>query len=147
MTAVNPAGLPDRVRLGWLRAIVVILAGPPVGTLVYLAVAVIAELPEVALAEIGQMAGLFLVVGWMIGLASSIAAVVLVQWLGLSRQSGRCLLEAAAMGAIAAIVTMPISLLMLFGTGMPPLHVLPLIALCGAVALCATALPGLDRRH
>lgn len=142
MSGEAQASSGARIRLSGSRLGLVILAGPLAGALVYLAATLLFNLPEVSADDIVALGGLVLFFGWLLGLAPAIAAAILVQWLGLSRQPRRRLAEAAAIGCGAALVTTPVMVSVLFGVSLPPLYVLPLFALCGGVALCVTALPG-----
>ncbi|KFC65105.1 hypothetical protein FF80_02862 [Devosia sp. LC5] len=132
-----------RLRLGAWRLLAVTLAGPLVGALVYVVVSLLAQLPQVTFEDVVEMGGFMLVVGWMLGLVPAAVSALVVRFLGLAADAPRRLVEAMAIGALSAVVALPIILPVLFGLTMPPIEVVLLFGLCGAVAFCATALPGL----
>ena len=119
------------------------LVGPLVGALVYASVALLSALHELNPADAVDLAGLMLGIGWMFGLVPAATSALVVRILGLPRARPRRLLEAAVIGALSAFLALPAILPLLFGIAIPPVEVILLFGLCGAVALCATALPGL----
>ena len=132
-----------RLRPSAGRLMFITLAGPLIGALVYVAVALLAALPHVSVEDVIEMGGLMLAMGWLLGLVPAALSALLARLLGLASVRSRRFLEAVVIGALSAVVALPVILPVLFGLAMPPLEAMLLFALCGAVAFCATALPGL----
>ena len=122
---------------------VIILVGPLVGALVYAGIAMISALHELDPADTVALGGLMLGFGWMFGLVPAALSALVVRLLGLARAQPRRWLEAVAIGALSALLALPAILPPLFGIAIPPVEIILLFGLCGAVAFCATALPGL----
>lgn len=136
-------GLPARLRPGVGRLMVIVLIGPLVGALVYAGIAMLSALQELDPADTVALGGLMLGFGWMFGLVPAALSALVVRLLGLSQTRPRRWLEAAAIGALSSLLALPAILPPLFGIAIPPLDIIGLFGLCGAVAFCATALPGL----
>lgn len=122
---------------------VITLVGPLVGALLYAGIALLSALHELDLADAVELGGLMLGIGWMFGIVPAAFSALVVRMLGLARARPRRWLEAAAIGALSAFLALPAVLPPLFGIAIPPVEVILLFGLCGAVAFCATALPGL----
>lgn len=132
-----------RLRPSTGRLVLMVLVGPLVGTLVYVVVALLATLPHVSVEDVIEMGGLMLAMGWLFGLVPAALSALVFRLLGLAPVRSRRFIEAVAIGALSAVVALPVILPVLFGFAMPPVEIILLFALCGAVAFCATALPGL----
>ena len=145
MTTATPMvpSLPGRLRPGAGRLLAITLLGPLVGALVYSGAVLLSALPELTLPDAIEMGGLMLGIGWMFGLVPAAVSALLARLLGLAPDSPKRWLEAVAIGALSSVLALPLVLPVLFGIAIPPVEVVLLFGLCGAVAFCATALPGL----
>jgi hypothetical protein len=135
--------LPGRLRPGVGRLIAITLVGPLIGAATYAGVALLWQLRDLSVTDAIEVGGLMLGLGWMFGIIPAAVSALLAGLLGLARERRRRWLEAIAVGALSAIVALPAILPLLFGIAIPPVEIMLLFGLCGAVAFCATALPGL----
>ena len=145
-TTPSVAEAASRLRLSRRRLAAVVLLGPLVGAVVYLLVVLLTGPAGVTVDDVTAMGGLIVFMGWILGLIPATVAAVIVHWLGLASGRPRRMVEALAIGALAALIAQPVILPVLFGIAFPPPEVVLLLGLCGAVSLCATALPGLGAR-
>ena len=137
----NPSG-PKMPLLRWLA---IVGLGPAVGTLVLTAV-LVTDLPFAAFDDHALVLPLALGMGWALGLLPAVLAAIgwnlalRHAWVGQHR-----LLACLAIGAATALVGGIPGAIAVFGkAGIFPAGLL-LMALAGAIALTATALPGARR--
>lgn len=128
-------------RISGRRFAAIVLAGPVIGLLVYIGAIAVTELPKGDPDGILPVAGLILFLGWPVGavpaLLAALAWSVLPIPAGVWQRTGL----AAGVGAVAGLAGVCGAVLLL-GLQFPPGPVYPLIAVCGALALIVTAVPG-----
>ena len=135
-----------RIRPAGGRLAAIVLLGPLVGAFVVLLFMFAGQLADLTGEDVVEMGGLVLMMGWIMGLVPAGLAAVILRLVGLARDPWRRLGEAFVIGGLSALLAMPVILPVLFGIAVPPPEAILLFALCGAVALCVTALPGLGPR-
>jgi hypothetical protein len=138
----NPSG-PKMPLLRWLA---IVGLGPLVGTLVVLTAVLVTDLPFAAFDDHALVLPLALGMGWALGLLPAILAAI--GWnLALRHASvgQHRLLACLAIGAATGLLGGIPGAIAVFGkAGIFPAGLL-LMALAGAIALTATALPGARR--
>ncbi|WP_404400176.1 hypothetical protein [Pelagibacterium halotolerans] len=129
-----------RRRVSGQRFVLIVLAGPVVGILVYLAAVLALDPPDDFAREALPVAVLALFLGWPVGaipaLIAAIAWRLLPQPGGIWSRTGL----AALVGALAGLAGAA-GAIVLFDLRFPPPFVYPVIAASGAIALVATAIP------
>ncbi len=122
------------------RFALIVLVGPFVGLLGYIAAILVTDPPVDGFADFLPLAALIVFLGWPIGALPALLAATV--WRMLPRPSGiwpRTGL-AAVVGAVAAVVGVSGAVFVL-GLEFPPRPIYAAIAVCGALALVATAIP------